>query len=111
MRVEAGAIQLDGRLHEDVWRRVPAVTDFVQKNPVEGVDPTEKMEVRIAYDDAAVYVGENSAAKLAESLARLLDDPVARERMGRLGGERIRAQLNWERSIGQLLAAYETALR
>lgn len=67
-------------------------------------------EGRASAGDAAVYVAENSPAQLAEALGRLLDDPAARERMGRLGEERLRTQLNWERSVGQLLAAYDRAL-
>jgi glycosyltransferase involved in cell wall biosynthesis len=55
-------------------------------------------------------VGENSEVKLAEAIQGLLDDPVAREKMGRLGEERIRTQLNWERSERQLVNAYQTAL-
>lgn len=72
--IESGAIQLDGRLHEDVWRRIPAVTDFVQKNPVEGADPADKMEVKIAYDDVAVYVGARMYAKDPQ----LIQAPVGR---------------------------------
>jgi len=41
----------------------------------------------------------------------LLDDPAARERMGQLGQERIRTQLNWERSVEQLLKGYAAAGR
>ncbi len=67
-------------------------------------------EGRASAGDAAVYVSENSEVKLAEAIHALLDDPVARERMGRLGEERIRTQLNWERSERQLVNAYETAL-
>ena len=68
-------------------------------------------EGRASAGDAAVYVAENSPAKLGEAIAALLDDPAARETMGRLGEERIRAQLNWERSVDQLLKAYQAALR
>jgi glycosyltransferase involved in cell wall biosynthesis len=67
-------------------------------------------EGRASAGDAAVYVRENSAVQLAESLAKLIDDPSGRARMGRLAGERIRTQLNWEKSVAQLLAAYKTAL-
>lgn len=67
-------------------------------------------EGRASAGDAAVYVGENSPARLGEAIVRLLDDPPARERMGRAGEERLRTQLNWERSVGQLLAAYERTL-
>jgi len=68
-------------------------------------------EGRASAGEAALYVTENSAIKLAEGIVQLLDDPAARDRMGRLGEERIRTQLNWERSVEQLLGAYETALR
>lgn len=68
-------------------------------------------EGRASAADAAVYVNENSPVKLAEAILSALDDPAARERMGRAGEERIRTQLNWERSVEQLLKAYATALK
>lgn len=68
-------------------------------------------EGRASAGDAAVYVGENSAVKLAEAISRLLDEPGARERMGRLGAERVRMELNWEKSVEQLLKAYRAVLK
>jgi hypothetical protein len=50
-------IVLDGRLDEDVWKSVNPATDFVQQDPDEGQPATEKTEIRIAYDDEAIYVG------------------------------------------------------
>jgi glycosyltransferase involved in cell wall biosynthesis len=70
----------------------------------------ELKEGRASAGDAAIYVKENSAEKLAEALANLLDDPAACERMGRFGEERIRGRLNWQRSVEQLAMAYEAAL-
>jgi glycosyltransferase involved in cell wall biosynthesis len=67
-------------------------------------------EGRASAGAAAVYVDENSLEKLAEAIHRLLDDPAGRERMGRLGEERIRVELNWERSVDQLLKAYRVAV-
>jgi glycosyltransferase involved in cell wall biosynthesis len=67
-------------------------------------------EGRASAGDAAIYVSENSAVKLAEAIHGLLDDPAAREKMGRLGQERILTQLNWERSAQQLSNAYKVAL-
>jgi glycosyltransferase involved in cell wall biosynthesis len=58
--------------------------------------------------DAALYVPENSAVKLAETIVQLLDDPMARERLGRMGESRIRTDLNWERSVVQLVKAYDS---
>jgi exopolysaccharide biosynthesis WecB/TagA/CpsF family protein len=68
-------------------------------------------EGRASAGEAAAYVAENSASKLGEAIVRLLDDPATRETMGREGEGRLRTQLNWERSVEQLLRAYETALR
>lgn len=63
VRVPAGSIVLDGRLDESVWRDAAPIADFVQKQPHEGALPTERTEVRIAYDDAALYVGARMFAK------------------------------------------------
>jgi hypothetical protein len=57
IRVANGAIRVDGRLDERAWGDVAPVSDFVQKEPVEGGAPTDRMEVRFAYDDNALYVG------------------------------------------------------
>ncbi len=69
------------------------------------------VEGRESAGDAAVYVPENSPVKLAEAIVRLLDDPAARERMGRIGHERVNGPLNWNSSAAQLRAAYTAALR
>jgi glycosyltransferase involved in cell wall biosynthesis len=66
-------------------------------------------EGRASAGTAAVYVPVNSGEQLGEAIARLLDDPEARERMGKLGIERIRSELSWERSVVQLQAAYRQA--
>ena len=47
---------IDGKLDDPIWRRIPPVTDFVQTEPEEGIPPTEKTELRIAYDRHAIYV-------------------------------------------------------
>jgi hypothetical protein len=56
-RVPNGSIRVDGRLDDEVWQEVAAITDFIQKEPTEGAPPTDPMEVRLAYDDDAIYVG------------------------------------------------------
>lgn len=56
VRVPQHAIDVDGRLAESVWAGIPPLSDFVQKNPVEGAPPTDRLEIRIAYDDDALYV-------------------------------------------------------
>jgi glycosyltransferase involved in cell wall biosynthesis len=67
-------------------------------------------EGRYSAGEAARYVGENSPEKLGDAILELLDDPDARERLGAIGRERIRTELNWDRSVEQLLRAYAVAL-
>ena len=71
-RVPDGSIGIDGRLDEVAWRDVPVLTDFVQKEPIEGARPTDRMEVRFAYDDNALYVGARmySAPPIQSPLGR-----------------------------------------
>ena len=50
-------IRIDGRLDDAAWLSAEPVTDFIQKEPVEGAAPTDRMEVRFVYDETALYVG------------------------------------------------------
>lgn len=51
------APSIDGVLDERVWQQATPITDFVQTEPSEGQPATEPTEVRILYDDRAIYVG------------------------------------------------------
>ena len=53
----AEPVSVDGVLSEAVWQNGSAVTQFTMRDPIEGVDPTERTEVRIAYDEEAIYIG------------------------------------------------------
>jgi hypothetical protein len=55
-------IKLDGMLNEKVWQ-TPGYSDFVQSEPIDGSEPTEKTVVWVAYDNNALYV----AARLFDS--------------------------------------------
>ena len=57
VRVADGAIRVDGRLDDAAWQAAPPLTDFLQKEPDEGAAPSDRMEVRFAYDEGALYVG------------------------------------------------------
>jgi glycosyltransferase involved in cell wall biosynthesis len=67
-------------------------------------------ETRASALDAGIYVEEVSPRKLAEAIVRTLDDAALRDQMGRRGFERLHQELNWEKSVEQLLLAYENAL-
>jgi len=56
VRVEESP-KLDGHLDEAVWERVPAITEFTQRDPTEGEPATENTSVKIIYTDTAIYFG------------------------------------------------------
>jgi glycosyltransferase involved in cell wall biosynthesis len=67
-------------------------------------------EGRVSAAGAAVYVMENSAEQLGDAVAGLLDDPEKCRRLGEAGHYRLHHELNWERSVERLAAAYARAL-
>jgi hypothetical protein len=65
-RLAAGEdVRLDGRLDEPFWSNATPVDDFTQVDPVEGGAPSERTEIRVVYDQDALYIG-----------AKLYDDPA-----------------------------------
>ena len=44
-------------LDEPFWAQIPPITGFKQRDPVDGAPASERTEVRIAYDEAALYFG------------------------------------------------------
>src|SRR5690348_12787933 len=61
IRANPEAITLDGRLDEAVWQSAQAISDFVQKEPVEGQRPSDVTEIRFVFDDTALYIGARLA--------------------------------------------------
>jgi hypothetical protein len=51
------APSIDGTLDEGVWQTAALLTGFVQAEPFQGSPASEHTEVRILYDDEAIYVG------------------------------------------------------
>ena len=49
--------RIDGILDEALWAQIEPVSGFRQRWPVDGAPATERTEVRIAYDDRAIYFG------------------------------------------------------
>lgn len=50
-------VRLDGFLDDEAWALAHPITQFRQQEPVEGGEPTERTEIRILYDDQALYIG------------------------------------------------------
>jgi cellulose/xylan binding protein with CBM9 domain len=58
VRIVAAAAQprIDGVLDDAVWRSAAPAAGFVQAEPDEGKPATEATEVRVAHDDATLYI-------------------------------------------------------
>ena len=50
-------IKIDGLLDEKIWNEVQPITEFVQRLPQDGANPTEKSEMRIIYNSNYLYFG------------------------------------------------------
>src|ERR671918_279709 len=53
----AGEITLNGALDEPSWSQAPMAHNFIQNDPHEGMPATFDTEVRVVYDDDALYFG------------------------------------------------------
>lgn len=58
-------ITIDGNLDDAAWKNAPVVSDFIQNFPNNGAPSSSHTEVRILYDNNAIYIG-----------AHLFDDPA-----------------------------------
>lgn len=63
-------------------------------------------EGRVSAQGASLYARPNDEIDLAQQIVALLEDPERREKMGRLGRERIENELQWKYQAPILLAAY-----
>jgi hypothetical protein len=52
-----GPIAIDGRVDDAAWAAATPITEFLQQRPDEGKPASEKTELRILYDESAVYIG------------------------------------------------------
>ncbi len=70
-------VNIDGNLQEEFWKQIIPINQFIQKDPDEGKESTQKTEVRIVYDDAALYVGARMFDTSPDSIiARLVRKDV-----------------------------------
>lgn len=66
--------KIDGILDDEVWKNVPVATDFVELQPVAGRHETqgERTEVKIIYDNTAIYVAARMYEPDPHKIAREL---------------------------------------
>jgi len=65
-------ITIDGLLNEPDWQKAPVFSTFRQSEPNQGAEATLKTEVRILYDDAAIYVGARMYDPSPDSIMPIL---------------------------------------
>ena len=77
-------IVIDGVLDEPIWLTAPATTSFAQRDPNPGAPGSQKTEVRVAFDDDAIYLGARMYDTAPDSIvARLArrDVSIASDRV------------------------------
>ena len=67
-----GNIKIDGRLDEKSWESATPLTELTQYIPVFNVAPSYQTEVRILFDDEAVYLGARMFDPHPDSILRQL---------------------------------------
>lgn len=68
----ASTIVIDGRLDDSAWARAAVANDFRQREPREGEPATLPTEVRVLWDDAALYVAARMRDPAPDSIIALL---------------------------------------
>src|SRR6476646_3346770 len=67
-----GSVHIDGKLDEPAWATAVPSGDFMQSYPNVGARPTDPTEVRVLYDDDAIYVGVRMFDSHPDSIAAQL---------------------------------------
>lgn len=77
------APQIDGILDDQIWKNIPAATDFVMVDPGDGTPSrsTHPTQVKLAYDDEAIYVAaamfDNEPHRIRREFAQRDNLPIA----------------------------------
>ncbi|TDD60752.1 glycosyltransferase WbuB [Kribbella antibiotica] len=120
-------IEFTGRVPDETVRAVMSTADLGlspdPKNPLNDVSTMNKtmeymafelpvvafdlIETKVSAAEAAVYVEPNDVTKYGQAIVDLLDDEVARRRMGRFGRERVEQVLAWKHQQKAYLGVFE----
>lgn len=66
--------KIDGQILEKVWASAPVLTEFLEFEPNNGEAAAERTEVRILYDDVAIYVSAMLYDSKPEEVQKQLGD-------------------------------------
>jgi len=73
LKANPHAPKVDGYLHDEIWQKAQAVSNFKQESPQNGKSPTEKTEVRVAFDAQALYVAVRAFDSAPNQISGRLD--------------------------------------
>ena len=72
-------MEIDGKLDEKAWANAEVATGFINWQPIAAASPSNKTEVRIMYDNRAIYVG---AYLQTSSRADIMTELAERDNIG-----------------------------
>lgn len=64
--------KIDGVLDEPMWKNAKTASNFIQIEPYNGKKPSEMSEVKVLYDDVAVYIGAKLHDSAPDSIITIL---------------------------------------
>lgn len=82
---------------EAAWQQARAITDFTQGDPLEGAPAEQRTEVRVVYDDDAIYVGARMFESPDHAIAHQL---VRRDETGQADYFEVSFDPNMDRRTG-----------
>ncbi|HET9276412.1 MAG TPA: DUF5916 domain-containing protein [Gemmatimonadales bacterium] len=62
--------RLDGTLDDPVWQAAPLLGELIQHEPVDDAPASERTEIRVLFDDEAMYIGARMHDREAASIVR-----------------------------------------
>lgn len=65
---------VDGNLNDSVWQEATIATDFIQNTPKPGEKASQKTEVRLLYDDDAIYIAARMYEQNTDSIYNFLTE-------------------------------------
>jgi hypothetical protein len=73
-RIQIQAPQIDGKISDEAWLGAEVLTNFVQNTPIPKVRGTQKTEVRMIYDDEAIYIAARMYERNTDSIYNFLTE-------------------------------------
>ncbi len=92
-------IEVDGSIDDADWASVPAMTHFVQREPTEGLPAEQQTEVRMLFDDEALFIAARLYDDEPSTVARQL---VRRDEWGQYDYFEVGLDPNLDRRTGYL---------